>query len=149
MSNWSEWIGIEQNASHKHCGVYKIRLANSKGIPFKIPRFLDKDKDGILQIGSSKNIEERIKYFRGAMKGKRYPHAEGQRLRLVKEYPSFITKYRDYKIEYFFIKLRSKSQAQKEEERLLKCYFKNYGEVPPLNNKLPNKDITWENLNCD
>jgi len=60
MSNWTDWKdieGIKEDTIHKGCGVYKIRLANAKGSPIEIPRFLDKDKDGILMIGQSKNIE--------------------------------------------------------------------------------------------
>jgi len=40
-------------------------------------------------------------------------------------------------------------EVEKEEEGLLKCYFKRHGEVPPLNNNLPKKYINWESLNCD
>ena len=58
-------------------------------------------------------------------------------------------RYNDCKIQYSFKKLRNESETKKEEERLLKCYFKRHGEVPPLNNNLPCKDIDWESLNCD
>ena len=150
MSRWNEWVDIEENASYKGCGVYKIRLADLKDHPIEIPRFLDKDKDGILQIGNSKHTERRIKYFRGAMEGKGYAQSEGKRLNLIKKYTNFIGRYNDCKIQYSFKKLRSKIEAKKEEERLLKCYFKRHGEVPPLNNSLPKKyNIDWESLNCD
>ena len=150
MSRWNEWVDLEKNTSYKSCGVYKIRLADSKDYPIEIPRFIDKDKDGILQIGSSKDTERRIKYFRGAIEGKGYAHAEGQRLNLVKKYTNFMGRYNDCKIQYSFKKLRNESETKKEEERLLKCYFKSYGEVPPLNNSLPKKyNIDWESLNCD
>jgi len=148
MSRWNEWVDLEKNASYKSFGVYKIRLADSKDYPIEIPRFLDKDKDGILQIGRSIDIERRIKCFRGAMEGKGYAHAEGQRLNLIKKYTSFTGRYNDCKIQYSFKKLRNESETKKEEERLLKCYFKRHGEVPPLDNNLPRKDIDWESLNC-
>ena len=127
----------------------KIRLADSKDYPIEIPRFLDKDKDGILQIGSSKDTEGRIKSFRGAMEGKKYAHAEGQRFNLIKKHSNFMGRYNDCKIQYSFKKLRNESETRKEEKRLLMCYFKRYGEVPPLNNNLPCKDIGWGSLNCD
>ena len=151
MSRWNGWVDLEKNASYKGCGVYKIRLANSKDYPIEIPRFLDKDKDGILQIGSSKDIERRIKYFRGAIERKRFAHAEGQRFNLIKKYTNFnfMVRYNDYKIQYSFKNLRNESENKKEEERLLKCYFKRHGEVPPLNNNLPRKDIDWESINCE
>ena len=150
MSRWNEWVDLEKNTNYKSYGVYKIRLANSKDYPIEIPRFLDKDKDGILQIGSSKDTERRIKCFRGATEGKKYAHAEGQRLNLIKKYTNFNWgRYNDCKIQYSFKKLRNESEVKKEEERLLKCYFKRHGEIPPLNNNLPNKDIDWESLNFD
>lgn len=149
MSRWNEWVDIEKNASYKSYGVYKIRLTDLKGYPIGIPRFLDKDKDGILQIGSSKHTERRIKYFRGVMEGKGYSHAEGKRLNLIKKYTNFMDRYNNCKIQYSFKKLWNKIEARKEEERLLKCYFKRHGEVPPINNNLPKKYIDWESLNCD
>lgn len=116
MSRWNEWIDLEKNASYKGCGVYKIRLTHSKDYPIEISRFLDKDKDGIIQIGNSKDIEKRIKCFRSAMEGKGCAHAGGQRLNLIKKYTNFIVRYNDCKIQYSFKKLRSKIEARKEEE---------------------------------
>jgi len=149
MSRWNEWIDIEKNASYKSYGIYKIRLADLEGYPIEIPRFLVKDKDGILQIGRSKDIERRIKRFRGAMEGKGYAHAEGKRLNLIKKYTNFKGRYNNCKIQYSFKKFQNEIEARKEEERLLKYYFKSHGEVPPLNNNLPKKYIDWENLNCE
>ena len=149
MSRWNEWVDIEENASYKSNGVYKIRLADLKGCTIEIPRFLDNDKDGILQIGRSKDIKRRIRSFRGAMEGKEYANVEGKRLNLVKKYTNFIGRYKNFKIQYSFEKLQDEIEVRKEEERLLKCYFKRHGEVPPLNNNLPKKYINWGSLNCD
>jgi len=149
MSRWNMWIDIEKNASYKSYGVYKIRLANLKGCAIEIPRFLDNDINGIIQIGSSINTEKRIKCFRSAMEGKGCAHAEGKRLNLIKKYTDFTGRYNNCKIQYSFKKLGNEIEARKEEERLLKCYFKKHGEVPPLNNNLPKKNISWESLNCD
>ena len=150
MSRWNEWIDIKKNGNYKSCGVYKIRLADLKNCSIEISRFLVKDKDGILMIGRSKNIEKRIKRFHGAMEGKNRAHAEGKRLNLIKKYTNFIGRYNNCKIQYSFKKLRDKIEARKEEERLLKCYFIRHGEVPPLNNILPKKyNIDWGSLNCD
>ena len=150
MSRRNEWVDIKKNASYKRCGVYKIRLADFKDYPIEISRFLDNDIDGILQIGSAEDTEKRIKCFRGAMIGKKYAHAEGKRLNLIKKYTNFIGRYNNCKIQYSFKKLQNESEARTEEERLLKCYFKRHGEVPPLNNNLPKRyNIDWGSLNCD
>ena len=142
-----EWMNIERNANHNGCGIYKIRLVK-KGYPIEIPRLLDIDKDGILMIGSSTNIDRRIKCFRGAMNGGGHAHSAGQRLYLLRIYTNFSERYNNCEIQYSFASLPNENMSKDEEERLLKCYFKRYGEVPPLNNNLPNR-IDWENLNCD
>ena len=149
MSRWNKWIDIEKDTSYKGYGVYKIRLANLKDCPIEIPRFLNKDRDGIIQIGSSINTEKRIKCFRSAMEGKGCAHAEGKRLNRIKKYTNFTGRYNDCKIQYSFKELGSEIEVRKKEERLLKCYFKRHGEVPPLNNNLPKKYVNWESLDCD
>jgi hypothetical protein len=40
-----------------------------------------------------------------------------------------------------------KRKARIEQERLLKWYFKRYGELSPINNYLAEKYIDWESLN--
>jgi hypothetical protein len=141
MSSLRTWRNIKEDADYKGAGVYWIRLTDLKGSPFCISRFLDKDEDGILQIGSSKDIVKRIKLFRGAAKGKKYPHSAGRRLSLIKESNPFKKKYKEFKILYTFKKLNNERTAKKEEKKLLKHYFKKFGEVPPLNNNLPSKDF--------
>jgi len=93
MVGWLGWNDIEENLDFEDWGVYRVGLVNSKGFPIRIPRFLDIDKDGILQISRSINIKE-IKFFRGALEGKQYSHPEGQRLYLVLKYTNFGDIYR-------------------------------------------------------
>jgi hypothetical protein len=145
-SGWSEWIDINQIPNYEGCGVYKIRLVNSEGVPVGIPRFIDTDKDGILQICYSDNIKRGIYRFLRATEGKRYTHAEGERLKLLKKYINFNERYRDCKMQYSFKKQPSRREARMEQERLLKCYVKKYGEVPANNNNFPDKHINWESL---
>jgi len=149
MPRWNEWLSLEKNANYKDCGVYKIRIVDLKYYPIEIPRFLCKDKDEILMIGSSIHTAERIRCFRSAMEVKGCTHAEGKRMYLIKQYTDFMTKYNNYKIQYSIKELYDENETRKEEERLLKCYFKRHGEVPPLNNNLPKGyNIDWESLNC-
>jgi len=145
-SGWFEWIEISEIPNYEGCGVYKIRLANSEGFPAEIPRFIDTDKDGILQICYSENIRRGIYRFRGATEGKKYTHAEGERLQLLKKYTNFKQRYKGCKMQYSFKKQPSKREARVEQERLLKCYVKKFGEVPPNNNNFPDKHIDWESL---
>jgi hypothetical protein len=88
-SGWSEWTDISETPDYVGCGVYKIRLVNSVGFPVEISRFIDTDKDGILQICYSENIKRGIYRFFRSTEGKKYTHAEGERLRLLKKYTNF------------------------------------------------------------
>jgi hypothetical protein len=145
-SGWFEWMDISQIPNYQGCGVYKIRLANSEGFPVEIPRFIDTDKDGILQICYSENIRRGIYRFRGSIEGKKYTHAEGQRLQLLKKFTNFKERYKGCKMQYSFKTQPSKREARVEQERLLKYYVKKFGEVPPNNNNFPDKHIDWESL---
>jgi hypothetical protein len=80
-------------------------------------------------------------------KGTKDLHAEGYKLFLVGEY--CFKNCKAPKIQYSYKKSANQNNAKKEEERLLKCYFRRFGEVPPLNSNLPNKYFDWENLKCD
>ncbi|MGZ3596071.1 MAG: hypothetical protein ACXWMI_08495 [Syntrophales bacterium] len=85
-AEWCEWTDINQIPNYEGCGVYKIRFVNSEGFAAEIHRFIDTDKDGILQICYSENIKRGIYRFLRATEGKRYTHAEGERLQLLKRY---------------------------------------------------------------
>jgi len=149
VSGWLGWIDIEENPDFDGCGVYRVRLVDSKGFPIEIPRFLDNDKDGILQISRSENIKKGINFFRGAIEGKKYANAEGKRLYLIKKHTNFPEMHKNYRVQYSIMKWADKREARIEQERLLKWYIKRYGEAPPVNNYFTEKYIDWESLNDD
>lgn len=146
LTGWFEWTDIHQIPSYEGCGVYTIRLANPEGFPIEIPRFIDTDKNGTLQICYSENIKRGIYRFLRATEGKRYTHAEGERLQLLKKYTNFRERYKDCKMQYSFKEKLNRREARIEQERLVKYYVKRYGEVPPNNNNFPDKYIDWESL---
>jgi hypothetical protein len=146
LPKWSEWLDIEENPDYEGCGIYQIRLVDPEGFPVNIPRFIDTDKEGILQICHSESIKRGIYRFRGATEGKNYTHAEGKRLQLLKKYTNFEERYKGCKLQYSFKRQPNIRKARVEQERLLKCYVKKYGEVPPNNNNFPDKHIDWESL---
>jgi hypothetical protein len=139
-------MDIHRFPNYEGCGVYQIRIVNAEGFPVEIPRFIDTDKNGILQICYSENIKRGIYRFLRATEGKRYTHAEGERLQLLKKYTNFKERYKDCKMQYSFKEQLNRREARVEQERLLKCYVKKYGEVPPNNNNFPDKHIDWESL---
>jgi hypothetical protein len=146
LSEWSEWMDIHRFPNYEGCGVYQIRIINAEGFPVEIPRFIDTDKNGILQICYSENIKRGIYRFLRSTEGKKYTHAEGERLRVLKKYTNFEERYKNCKMQYSFKKQLNGREARVEQERLIKCYVKNYGEVPPNNNNFPDKHIDWESL---
>ncbi len=143
---WFEWMDIYQIPNYEGCGVYIIRLADPEGFPVEIPRFIDSDKDGILQICYSENIKRGIYRFLRATEGKRYAHSGGERLQLLKKYTNLEKRYEGCKMQYSFKRQPNRRDARVDQERLLKYYVKKYGEVPPNNNNFPDKHIDWESL---
>ena len=83
-SGWSKWMDVWEIPNYEGCGVYEIRLADAEGFPVEVPRFIDTDKDGILQICYSENIRRGIYRFFRATEGKKYTNAEGERLQLLR-----------------------------------------------------------------
>lgn len=149
MSDWSELKDFDNLTDYNGNGVYKILLYENEETPTCIPRFLGEDENGILMIGKSKNIKKRLNYFIRAACGRSYSHAEGKRLSIIKnECPEYKSDFDNYELFYCFKRLDSDKEMDKEEEILLKCYFKRFGEIPPLNNNLPNRDKEWNELGC-
>ena len=151
MSEWSDWLDsifIEEFKDlYEWPGVYKIRLADSRGHPVEIGRLLDKDRNGILMIGESDNVAERIREFYGAYEGDKVSHSEGELLHLIKIRTKFRRGiYDDCRIQFATREVRDKSEAEKEQERLFKVYFVRYGELPPHNRSMPDKLVDWKAL---
>ena len=155
MSNWSKWKDISSidnlaRQLSKVPGVYKMRLSNSAGRAHPIGRLLDIDKKGVLAVGESANLARRIKEFHRAYIGDRFMrHSEGDRLFLVLmcQYSHFKTAYQNnFTIQFAVMKLNNKTEAETKEERLLKGYFKKFGELPPLNSLMPDKYISWDEI---
>lgn len=155
MSNWSKWKDISSINSlarelRRVPGVYKMRLSNSAGRAHPIGRLLDIDKKGLLAIGESVNLARRIKEFHRAYIEDRFMrHTVGDRLFLVLmcQYSHFKTTYQNKsKIQFVVMKLNNKTEAETKEERLLKEYFKKFGELPPLNSLMPDKHISWDEI---
>jgi len=145
--DWKNIEDIEMEDIPKSCGVYKICITDSKGEPFPIGRFCKKDEKGTLMIGHSTDIKKRIKDFNDA-KEKGHKHSEGNRLCLIKKVVSDFNRiYGNYEIKYKYETINGgKDKAKEREKDLLKHYFRDYGEVPPLNHVLPGAKQWLEKL---
>jgi hypothetical protein len=141
--SWSNWKNIEIKSNYYGCAVYQTRLVDGSGKVISIDRFLRNDKDGIISIGKTKNMEERRRDFlRGINKGS--SHSSANLFYLMKNNcHNFKKKYRNFQIQYRF-KVVSDKNLEKEEEKLIKDYFKKFGELPLLNSSIPNKYDNWK-----
>jgi hypothetical protein len=126
-------------------GVYAVRLINAQGeTPIPIGRFLRTDKSGTILIGVSKDLGDRLsKFFHSYLEDAR-THSEGRRLHLVRMVCEYEEKvYPDSSMQFHVKRIPNIEEAKDEEERLLKSYFKRFGELPPLNAALGKKRIPW------
>jgi hypothetical protein len=153
-SEWSEWqdiSSIKDSAKEigKFPGVYMIRLADSAGQPITISRLFGDDDGGLLAIGESVDLARRIKEFHNAYTAGTFGrHSVGDRLFLILvcQYSSFKTASQNNStVQFRVMKLSDKVEAQTEEEKLLKNYFKEHGELPPLNGNMPDKN-SWDEI---
>jgi hypothetical protein len=154
QSEWSEWRDISSIKNFakeigKSPGVYTIRLADSVRQPIPISRLFGDDDEGLLAIGESVDLARRIKDFYNAYTAGAFGrHSVGDRLFLVLicRYSSFkTTNQNNSTVQFRIMKLSNKVEAQTEEEKLLKNYFKEHGELPPLNGNMPDKN-SWDEI---
>ncbi len=141
---WSSWESIKLSASPPHSAVYRIRLV-SEGDSVTIPRFLASDPEGILSIGVSGNMERRRKAFLRGLAHGRW-HSEANLLRLLQIHTSLIHLFPDAEIHYSYSMAANREDAASAEEAILKGYVVEFGEVPPLNSAIPNRNhwASWE-----
>ncbi|GAI36377.1 unnamed protein product, partial [marine sediment metagenome] len=116
-----------------------------------ISRLFGKDKSGLLSIGQSVHLRSRIQQFYKVAKEMAgfFKHSAGDRLFLARLCASASSNnyFSNKIIQVSFITLQSKMEAEELEERLLKCYFKKYGELPPLNNSMPDRNVKlWNEI---
>lgn len=137
---WSHWsYALEDNphVQHPNCaGVYRIRLVDTAGRPVPIGRLLGQDKDGILGVGHSGDLQERVANFFAAAYGRRFKHSAGNRWFLVQAAAlcsDKLTATNRTGLQLSTARLGSKDQAQEKEGHILVEYFRQYGELPPLN----------------
>ncbi|MGQ0829409.1 MAG: hypothetical protein ACT4ON_13555 [Bacteroidota bacterium] len=109
-------------------GVYKI-IAVKDGQRVPINRFLGIDKEGILYIGKATSYINRVISLKTSIspeyRGK--GHICGRRYKSNEK----IAEYFSY--DNLFIDLIQSETPEADEDTLLKTYFKEFGEAPPLN----------------
>jgi len=142
--NCSKWRFVDEQVEYDSHAAYEVRLVNRLGKAIPINRFLGTDEKGILSIGMTTGMEKRRRKLFSGLRGNNV-HSEAHLLFLLTEYSRLQTRHRERQYQLRFLPLGSRAQAKKTESRLIKDYVKRYGEVPPLNSAIPNRndDSTW------
>ena len=54
--------------------------------------------------------------------------------------------YPEASMQFRVKRIPDEEQAKHEEERLLKSYFKRFGELPPLNTRMEKRRVLWTKI---
>jgi hypothetical protein len=109
-------------------GVYFIHSYNN-GHPAKLNRVMGKDEEGVLYIGKSENLRERLRMLWRVLnpKLKATAHSFGTKYNANKKLREF------FPMKSLYVSYRITSEPKTLEYELLDKYFLKYGEVPPFN----------------
>lgn len=133
---WSDWAEYDQSVSVWEPAVYEFRLCCGSAVP--IPRLLGTDKEGLLSIGETNNMEGRRKAFYSSTFPDGYGHPAGKMLGLIAELTILRKKFPKCTFQYRFIKM-TKAKAKEKQDELLVRYILEFGEPPPLNGVIPDR----------
>jgi len=132
---WSPWISFSEVDRYRipaKPGVYEIRCVSGRGKPFEIYRASGVDEHGILSIGETSNLSDRLHGFRRTIQPhtKRSSHAAGWYYVSL----GYNRVFKKEKLQFKYKVTGTKKQAQKEEFILLCKYRSQFLDLPPLNN---------------
>jgi hypothetical protein len=141
MTNmWSNIMGHEVGQMD-YPGIYQVRMVDSKGKPVAIDRIGGVDEEGLIYVGFSNNVGERIKEFHStlSLKGK---HDGASTYFLMRQ--NLVSLGHDYascKLQCTVTRLpgTSETELRKQEAIMLANYFSKYSELPPCNCNFPEK----------
>jgi len=143
MTNkWMDWLNINDKCNYQGPAIYKVRLTDASGNAFKLNRLLKTDDEGIMCIGHTSKMEQRRKQFLSAIK-RANGHSEMNLVYYLNAYTDFKNKFEDAQFQYYFCECSDVAESKREEEQLIKAYFKEFGEVPPLNSSIPKRYENW------
>ena len=112
----------------KSPGVYFVRCSRG-GKPVAIYRLGGRDEGGILYIGMSKDLRERIRQFWGAITGETRQHTVFSTLTFC----GLSDLVKSSEMEVSWKALRNPEDAERQEWAAMYLYCRKYKEPPPLN----------------
>lgn len=97
--------------------------------PLKINRVLGIDNEGILYIGKSVNLRERLRMLKRSFnqKPKAYGHTFGKKYNENKKLENA------FPLKSLYVSYKTTTVPKTLETKLLNKYFAKFGEVPPFN----------------
>lgn len=140
----NQWKSITDPCPHRGPAVYKVRLVDNDGkkqTPRTICRFLVQDKEGIMFIGRTGDMEIRRQQMLLAI-GNRHRHSEMNHVYYINLYSTI--NFNAKQFQYCYSQCLSVDESKEKKEKLIKSYFKKFGEVPPLNSAIPHPHQDWE-----
>lgn len=142
-TDWTNWQPIDAKLDHKGPATYKVRMVTDEEAPVPIPRFFSCDNSGLLVIGETSRMRNRRNGFvRGMNTGR--GHSEGNLFHFLIQHGSLNQRFPVHHLEFCYVPTVNKGAAKLAEERLIKRYVREFGEVPPLNSAIPNRYASWE-----
>ena len=87
-------------------------------------------------------MEQRRQQFLSGINGAK-GHSEMNLIYYLKVYTNFLNMFKNTNFQYSFYECSDVTESKKEEEKLIKSYFKEFGEVPPLNSAIPKRYGVW------
>jgi hypothetical protein len=110
-------------------GVYHIYSLDPKNKPKKLHRLIGKDEEGILYIGKSENLRERLRMLWRVLN----PDLKATAHTFGEKYNTYQVLKLNFPLNTLAIKFSCSNNAKELEIKLIDEYINNFGEVPPFN----------------
>lgn len=118
-------------------GVYKIYSLNEKGKPHILSRLLGNDEEGVLYIGQSEKLNDRLRLLFRVLHPEKYKataHTFGDKYRINNSLKM------KFPVKSLAISFEKVDDAKTCEEKLIRKYSEKFGEVPPCNSNSPKEN---------
>jgi excinuclease UvrABC nuclease subunit len=110
-------------------GIYRIYSLDENENPRHLQRLLGTDKDGILYIGKSENLNDRVRMLWRVLQ----PNYRATAHTFGVNYKSLQVIQNAFPLDTLAIEYEENDTAKVYEKSLIETYRQLYGEVPPLN----------------
>lgn len=131
------WQALSKPTGHRGPAVYAVRVINREAV-VPIPRFLGVDREGLLTIGMTRNLERRRRQFiRGSNKGR--GHSAANLLCFLSKFGALKRCFRVPSYELSFRRTSDERQARLWEAEMTREYLVRFGEGPPLTSVIPDR----------